>query len=90
VPCLVSIDTVIPKAQLFRFENFWVNQPGFFDVVKSVWARNTKASSSSGILAEKFKVLRWELKKWKMSLSNIKLLINKCNLVILDTSPTYP
>jgi exonuclease III len=83
VPCLVSIDTVIPKAQLFRFENFWVNQPGFFDVVKSVWARNTKASTSSGILAEKFKILRWELKKWKMSLSNIKLLINKCNLVIL-------
>jgi exonuclease III len=83
VPCLVSIDTVMPKAKLFRFENFWVNQPGFLDCVTSVWSKPTRASSSSGVLAEKFKTLRSELNKWKMSLSKIKLMISKCNIVIL-------
>jgi hypothetical protein len=83
VPCLVSVDTVIPKAKLFHFENYWVNQPGFFDCVKMVWSRPTKSYSSSGILAEKFKALRSELNRWKMSLSKIKNLIHNCNLVIL-------
>jgi hypothetical protein len=29
VPCVVIIDTLIPKARLFRFENYWVDMPGF-------------------------------------------------------------
>ena len=83
VPCIVSIDTVIPKAQLFRFENFWVDQPGFYECVKRVWDRPTRASSSSAVLTEKMKALRVELKKWKMGLSKLKSLISKCSLVIL-------
>jgi hypothetical protein len=82
-PCLVSVDTVIPKAQLFRFENFWVHQQGFFDCVKEVWGRPVQNLSSSAVIVRKLKALRVELKKWKMSLSKLKLLIDKCNLVIL-------
>ena len=37
VPCMVNISTVIPKATLFRFESFWVDQPGFLEVVKGSW-----------------------------------------------------
>jgi endonuclease/exonuclease/phosphatase family metal-dependent hydrolase len=29
VPCVISINTTIPKAQIFRFENHWVRLPGF-------------------------------------------------------------
>jgi hypothetical protein len=83
VPCLVSIDTVIPKVHLFRFENFWVHQKGFFDCVKEVWGRSFPSGSSAAVLARKLKILRYELNHWKLSLSDLKLLIDKCNLVIL-------
>ena len=80
---MVSIDTVIPKAHIFRFENFWVQQPGFYDCVKEVWSRTTKSQHSSGILTEKLKALRKALKIWGKSLSKLRLLIAKCNTVIL-------
>lgn len=28
-PCYVSIETRIPKAKIFRFEDFWITAPGF-------------------------------------------------------------
>jgi hypothetical protein len=36
VPCVVSIGTSIPKAQVFRFEDYWIRMPGFLDVVKTI------------------------------------------------------
>jgi exonuclease III len=33
VPCVVTINTNIPKARIFRFENYWVDLPGFTDCV---------------------------------------------------------
>lgn len=33
VPYVVRMDSHIPKASIFRFENFWVDFPGFFDLV---------------------------------------------------------
>ena len=37
VPCVVNISTTIPKAKVFRFENHWVLQPGFMELVQKVW-----------------------------------------------------
>jgi hypothetical protein len=37
VPCVVSIDTNIPKAKIFCFENYWVDLPGFAQCVSSSW-----------------------------------------------------
>ena len=75
----MSIDIVIPRAQLFHFENYWVQQLGFFDHVNEGWARPTRATAPSHVLNEKIKALRVDLKKWKMGLSKLKLLISKCN-----------
>lgn len=33
IPCVVSIESSIPKSKVFRFENFWISHPGFFDIV---------------------------------------------------------
>lgn len=30
IPCVVQIETSIPKTNLFVFENFWVEHEGFF------------------------------------------------------------
>ena len=83
VPCLVSIGTSIPKVNLFRFENFWVHQPGFFECVAEEWNKPVIAINPSAVLTEKMKRLRVALKRWKMGLSKLKALIQKCNLVII-------
>jgi hypothetical protein len=43
---MIQIDTTIPKADVFRFENFWVQQPDFFDLVQSSWSTEVRASNS--------------------------------------------
>jgi hypothetical protein len=87
VPCVVNIDTIIPKANIFRFENFWVEQAGFQECVKDAWIKDSNKISSAAILADKFKSLRYALKKWHMNLSKLKLLIQNCNkcILLLDT-----
>jgi hypothetical protein len=83
VPCVVNIDTNIPKAKLFRFESYWVDQPGFLECVKNSWAHLSHKQYSSAILADKLKRLHFDLKKWHLSLARLKTLIQNCNKVIL-------
>jgi hypothetical protein len=87
VPCVVNIDTNIPKDKIFRFENYWVDLTGFKECVKQSWERGSVKAYSSAIIAYKLKGLRHELKKWHMSLARLKGLIQNCNkvIVILDT-----
>jgi hypothetical protein len=60
---MIQIGTSIPKAKVSRFENFWVDQSDFLDVVESVWSKNTKANNSASKVAAKLKELRRTLKK---------------------------
>jgi mannosylglycoprotein endo-beta-mannosidase len=83
VPCVINIDTNIPKAKKIRFENYWVDMPGFQECVASSWAKISSKSYSSAIVADKLKSLRYDLRKWHTSLSKIKNLIQNCNKVIL-------
>jgi hypothetical protein len=81
-PCVVQIRTSIPKAQIFRFENFWVDQPGFTEVVQMVWNSKVRANNSASRVSAKFKLLRRVLKRWAKGLSQIKNQIQECNLVV--------
>ena len=87
IPCKIQIGTNIPKAQTFRFENYWIDHPGFMDLVKSVWTSNVRASNSATRISSKFKLLRAALKKWSKKLSNLSRLIKICNdnLEVLDS-----
>ena len=83
VPCMITIDTFIPKSNIFRFDNFWADMPGFLECVKDSWSRSTNKINIATHLAHKLKCLRYDLKKWATSLSTLKKLIEKCNEVIL-------
>lgn len=84
VPCKVTVGTKIPRSNLFRFENFWTAHSSFFSTVQQSWEKPTACQNNSvAILSAKFKRLRYDLKKWSQGLSNMKLLINNCNNVIL-------
>jgi len=81
--CKVMIGTRVPKSNLFRFENFWPNHPGFLEAVQRGLAfavRNQRDSAS--IVAGKIKNVRYELKVWSRKLSNLSRLIDNYNKVI--------
>jgi exonuclease III len=82
VPCLVSICTSIPKANIFRFENYWVEHPGFMECVQQAWANPSSKQHITAVIVDKLKALRMALKKWQKGISHIKILIDKCNMVI--------
>jgi len=88
VPCKISIGTKIPRANVFRFENYWTSHKGFLDTVKSSWVKPVAGQNNSVlVISAKFKRLRYDLKQWSKSLSKIRMLIDSCNRVIkyLDT-----
>lgn len=79
VPCQISIETSVPKSFIFRFENFWVNVPGFSDVVQHCWSIPVRGNNHAIILNAKLKNLRRGLKAWSKRLSNLHSLISNCN-----------
>lgn len=84
VPCRVSVETKIPKSNVFRFENFWVSHGGFLTTVEQSWNQSSGSSNNiASVLSAKFKKLRQDLKRWSKGISNIRLLIENCNKVIL-------
>ena len=83
VPCVVNIDSSIPKAKIFRFENYWVDMPWFKECVVQSWVKSSGKNHTSAVVVDKLKSLRFCLKKWKRSLSQLKILIKQCNSVIL-------
>jgi hypothetical protein len=79
---MAQINTCIPKTNLFRFENFWVEQQGFFEIVEAVWNTETNSSNSVARVSAKLKLLRKALKRWSKNLSQLNKLIQECNTVI--------
>ena len=83
IPCKVAIGTNIPRSNIFRFENFWVEHAGFLDTIQYQWTISQQQSSASRTISSKLKALRSALKTWSRGLSNLSLLIANCNKVIL-------
>lgn len=79
VPCIISIQTCIPRSKVFRFEPFWILHPGFMDLVQDVWNRPVRAQNAATLLCRKFKALRHALKIWSKNLSRLSVAIANCN-----------
>jgi hypothetical protein len=82
-PCMAQIGTSIPKARVFQFESYWIEQPGFLEAIQSAWQTEVRANNSVTKISAKFKQLRRVLSKWAMGLAHLKILIKKCNEVLL-------
>jgi hypothetical protein len=82
IPCCVQIGTKISKANVFRFENFWMQHPGFMELVQESWSSSTQSNNSTSKIVAKFKNLRRTLKHWSKGINKISNLISRCNDVI--------
>jgi hypothetical protein len=50
---VISIATTIQKEHIFRFENQWIQQPGFFELVERVWKIHVRTNSTVGVVTAK-------------------------------------
>jgi hypothetical protein len=82
VPCVVTIGTNIPKSNLFRFQNYWLQHSQFKEIVQNAWNIPVGYIDSAKRINAKFKNLRRALKMWAKNLPCLKDLIDKVNSVI--------
>ena len=83
IPCKIVVGTNIPKTNLFRFENFWPDHPGFHETFLEGWSKQIRNDrDAASVLAGKLKNTRYSLKNWSKKLSNLSQLISMCNKVI--------
>ena len=82
VPCLVKIDTNIPKSGTFRFENYLMEHEHFLDVVQHGWSIPIDQTDKAKIISAKFKNLRRVIKAWQTNLSSLKQNIANVKLVL--------
>lgn len=83
-PCVISIDTSIPKSQLFRFENFWLEHNNFKETVQSIWSQPLQEDNSAKLITAKSKrLLEKGLKICSKNISNLAGIIQATNAVIL-------
>jgi hypothetical protein len=85
-PCLISIPTDVPKAKVFRFENYWLLHDDFMQVIEHGWSVPTFQSDKAKVMTAKLKNLRRVLRAWQFQLSNLSTTIsnNKVVLCFLD------
>jgi hypothetical protein len=61
---VVTIETKIPKAQVLRFENFWMHHSDFKEIVQAAWQIPTEYSDAAKRINAKLKNVRRGLKLW--------------------------
>jgi hypothetical protein len=83
VSCIFSISTTIPKANLFRFDNYWMEHEHFLEVVAHGWSVPTNQVDPAKILTSKFKNVRRVLKAWQAQLSGLKANITNVKTVLV-------
>ena len=84
IPCVVNIETAIPRSKLFRFESYWVQHPGFMDVVAKSWAKNVTSTNPATNLCCKLKTLCRDLKQWSKGISKLSVAIENSNKALCE------
>jgi len=82
IPCKIQIGTRIPKANIFRFENYWFNHDCCFSQISNAWSIPSRKVNSAHVVGDKLKLLRRILKHWAKGLSNLSALIANCNATL--------
>jgi hypothetical protein len=81
----LTIFLVVPRLVLLfhHFDHYWMELPGFTEVVSNAWNKGIRIVSSAARIVSKFKSVRYTLKNWSKSTSSLNRLITNYNEVIL-------
>jgi hypothetical protein len=86
VPILIQVGTDIPRAQIFRFEEYWMDFDGFYETVSKCWDEATYYQDPARTICAKLKSTRYGLKRWSKNISKLNNIISNCHftLALLD------
>jgi hypothetical protein len=82
VPILIQVGTDIPRAQIFRFEEYWMDFDGFSEEVEKAWFNNGLYHNAAQDITARFKNLRHALKKWSKNISKLSRIMDNCSYVL--------
>lgn len=85
-PCIIKIDTKIPRGKVFRFENHWLETDDFIPILLQGWSLEPTSPNPAKKMTAKYKNLRRLLKEWNSSTPSLASLISnvKADLHLLD------
>ena len=83
-PCMVNIETCIPRSKIFHVKNYWINHTGFLDTTQASLSKPCHTKNSAALLCKKLKTLRYDLKKWSKGISRLSVLIQNCNWALSE------
>jgi len=81
-PCIIEINTKIPKGHIFRFENHWLDRDDFATTVVRGWSAPYLPNDSAKALTTKCKNLRKVLKDWNARTPPLSKLIENAKLIL--------
>lgn len=82
VSCLLCIKINIPRAKVFRFENFWMEHRDFKQVMQHAWSLPPKHRDKAKSLMARLKDSRRILREWNKNLPNLSKTIMNTKQVI--------
>jgi hypothetical protein len=82
VPCVVSVQTKVPKARVFRFENFWMEHEDFSEVFIQAWNSQCNETDLAKRVTAKFKKVRQVLRNWQKNLPKLSITIERTKSII--------
>jgi hypothetical protein len=82
IPIRIQIGSDIPKSNIFRFEEYWLEFDGFKEIVKTHLNHTSHFKNIAQDIVAKFKSLRHGIKKWSEYLTQLSYTINKCSYVL--------
>jgi hypothetical protein len=75
IPIHIKIGAAIPKSNIFRFEDFWLDFEGFEDIISNNWFNNGVYKNPAQDITARFKNVRHALRKWSKNLSQLNKVI---------------
>jgi len=81
-PILLTMSSVIPTSNIFRFENAWLHNPTFRPSVFPVWLQAPSCPDAAGKLAACLKVTRAAAKTWARRIRAPPQIIPNCTFII--------
>jgi hypothetical protein len=80
--CLITISTDIPKAMIFRFENYSLLHEDFMQVMDFGWGIPNNEQDKAKRVGAKFKALRKVRRQWHSQISNLTKTIENSKTII--------
>jgi hypothetical protein len=81
-PCIIEIKTSIPKGNVFRFENCWLQHESFLPLVTDISNGFFPQTDTAKLITAMFKALRGAHRQWQAKLSRLKTTIYNVKVVL--------